>query len=378
MRVAHFAKYAFIRVGGMERHVEILTRALAATGVDVTVFSYDPSQSLEALTLDGVRVEPVPALINLSSQSIAPSLIARVRHLSRHRPFDIIHQHWPDPFAHIAATLVPAKPAHIVTWHSDIVRQRLLRPFYRSVATHFLVRPDALIGATRAHLRSPQIACFAPPEKRHVIPYSIDVAPFESTERLAHRAKLIRERYGNQPLVFSLGRHVYYKGFEVLIRAMIRTQAKLLLGGEGPLTQDLRHLADQLGAPVEFLGKIPEVDLPAYYHACDVFCLPSVAHTEAFGLVQAEAMASRKPIVNTALNNGVNELAPDGICALTVPTGDPDALSGALRSVLNNPDLAVRLGAAGYTRVNELYTVRSMLQKTVSLYEEVLRHKRQH
>ncbi len=372
MRVAHFAKYAFNRIGGMERHIETLTRALAAQGVDVTVFSYDPSKSRKSIVVDGVRVEPVPSQINFSSQSIAPGFFTHTRRLAKLQPFDIIHQHWPDPFAHVVATLVPGKPIHVVTWHSDIVRQKFLRPIYRAIAPRFLAQPDALIGATQAHLMSPQIACFAPPERRHIIPYSIDVRAYQATPELLESAEILRATYGGGPLVFALGRHVYYKGFETLIRAMTRVPATLILGGEGPLTPKFRQLADTLGAPVKFIGSISDSDLPKHYQACDVFCLPSVAQTEAFGLVQIEAMACGKPLVNTALQNGVNELAPHNVCALTVPPGNVDALADALTHIIFSRDLATRLGTTGQARIMSKFTVAKMVESTISLYDSLL------
>lgn len=352
----------------MERHVGILTRALVARGVDVTVFAYDPSGRAEPHVVDGVKVEPVPTLLNFSSQSLAPSLISRSRRKARERRFDLVHQHWPDPFSHLAASLVPGRPAHVVSWHSDIVRQKILGPLYQTLAPLMLVRPDALIGATHAHLRSPQVACFAPPERRHVIPYSIDVRPFETTDQILRDAQALRAKYNHGPLVFALGRHVYYKGFEVLIRAMAQVPAVLLLGGEGPLTAHLRALAAAVNARIVFLGTIAEEMLPAYYHACDVFCLPSVAQTEAFGLVQAEAMACGKPVVNTKLDNGVNELAPSGLCALTVPPRDDDALGDALERLLTTPTLAARLGTAGRERILRHFSVEIMATQTLTLY----------
>lgn len=375
MRVAHFAKYAFVRTGGMERHVGILTRALADRGIDVTVFAYDPTGIAEAGIVDGVRVEPVPAPIHLSSQSLAPALVTRSRRLARDRPFDIVHQHWPDPFAHVAASMVPGRPAHIVSWHSDILRQKVLRLLYRALAPRVLVRPDALIGATQAHLDSPQVACFAPPDRRHIIPYSIDVRPLAPTPQVLKSAQALRAKHSGRPLIFALGRHVYYKGFDVLIRAMTQVPAMLILGGDGPLTPKLRQLAVESGAPVEFTGTIAEGDLPAYYHSCDAFCLPSIAQTEAYGLVQAEAMACGKPIVNTALANGVNELAPHNLCALTVLPADERALAAALQRLISEPALAARLGTAGRDRIHSVFTVESMTDRTISLYEKCARER---
>ena len=371
MRVLHFAKYSFLRTGGMERHVEVLTRALAARGVDVTVLSYDSSRTAAPRNEDGVWVEPVPTVAGVSSQSIAPRLVTRSRRLARERRFDVIHQHWPDPFAHLAASMVPGGPAHVVTWHTDILRQRVLGPLYQALAPLTLTRPDAVIGATHAHLKSLQIARFAPPERRHVIPFGIDVRPFTPTQQVLNEARALRAKHGGGPLVFALGRHVYYKGFDVLIRAMARVPAVLILGGEGPLTPMLRQQAETVGARVRLVGNIPEPQLPSYFHACDVFCLPSVAKTEAFGLVQAEAMACAKPLVNTALDNGVNELAPNDICALTVTPGDDDALATALQKILSDSATATRLGVAGRDRVNTSFTVNAMVTKTLALYEMV-------
>ena len=373
MRVLHFAKYAFERSGGMERHVEVLTRGLAARGVDVSVLVYDPSGQAEPRAVGGVHVEPVRPLGHLGSQAVAPGLLTRAWALSRTRRFDLVHQHWPDPFAHVVASLVPGRSAHVASWHSDIVRQRVLGPLYLRMAPRLLRRPDAVIGATAAHLASKQIDGFAPPERRHVIPYGIDTHPLEPTAEVLRKAEALRARYGNRPLVFALGRHVYYKGFDVLIKAMALVPAVLLLGGEGPLTAELGKLAAGSGARVVFAGSIPEDELPIYFHACTVYCLSSVATAEAFGIVQAEAMACGKPVVNTRLGNGVNEVAQDGVSALTVEPGDASALAAALNRVLGDPALAQRLGEAGRTRVHDDFTVDAMVSKTIDLYASLLR-----
>ena len=373
MRALHFAKYAFVRPGGMERHVEVLARGLAAAGVDVTVMVYDPSGVASLRAEDGVRVEPVQPWLHLGSQAFAPRLITQARTLARERAFDIVHQHWPDPFAHVAATLVPGQPAHVASWHSDIVRQRVLGPLYLKLAPHLLRRPDVVVGATAAHLTSKQIDGFAPPHRRLVIPYGIDTRSLEPTSELLRRAESLRARHGNRPMVFALGRHVYYKGFDVLIKAMAQVPAILVLGGEGPLTADLRKLAASSGAQVFFAGAIADEDLPVYFHACDVYCLSSVERAEAFGIVQAEAMACGKPVVNTCLHNGVNELAAKNVSALTVEPGNPAALATALSKILSSPELARRLGETGRLRIQKAFTTDLMIQKTLELYRTLLR-----
>ncbi len=356
----------------MERHVEVLTRGLAAAGVDVSVLVYDPSGLARSRAVDGVLVEPVRPWFHLGSQAIAPGMLGRAYAQARKKRFDLVHQHWPDPFGHVVASLVPGHPAHVVSWHSDIVRQRVIGPLYLGLAPHLLRRPDAVVGATAAHLQSRQLDGFVTRELRHVIPYGIDVRPLEPTAEVLRQAEALRAKYKHQPLVFALGRHVYYKGFDVLIKAMAQVQAVLILGGEGPLTTQLRGLALSNGARVEFAGAIPEEELPAYFHACDVYCLSYIAQAEAFGIVQAEAMACGKPVVNTWLHNGVNELAANNVSALTVDPGDPNALANALNRVLCNSELARRLGRGGYLRVRQDFTVEAMVRKTIDLYAALL------
>jgi len=183
-------------------------------------------------------------------------------------------------------------------------------------------------------------------------------------------AKQLRARTGEQLLVFALGRHVTYKGFEVLLNAMPHTHSRLLLGGDGPLTETLKRQAQSLGIQdrVEFIGPIPDSELGAYYHACDVFCLPSVSTNEAFGLVQLEAMACGKPVICTQLHNGVNVVNPDGITGITVPKSDPHALASAINAL--DLDIARRhkLGRQARTHALGQYTMKAMSQAHLKLY----------
>jgi len=372
IRVLHFGKFAFELAGGIERHVEVLARTQAALGADVTVLAYTLDANARSRRVDGVQIEPVYVRVSFTSQPLALGLILRARQLAKEKPFDVVHQHWPDPFAHLVASLIPGHPALVVSWHSDIVKQRVLGSFYRKFAPFFLRKPDAVIGATKTNLISLQIDIFASAVRRHVIPYGIDPAPFEWTQDIGEASKALRALYTGRPVVFALGRHVYYKGFDVLIRAMTRVPALLLLGGTGPLTTELKQLAVKLSAEssgqVVFVGSIPEAELPTYYHACDLFCLPSVATTEAFGIVQAEAMLCGKPIVNTNLGTGVNEVAPQNVCALTVQAGDDKALATAMNELIESPEYARILGEAGRVRALEHYNVELMAIDTLALY----------
>jgi len=151
-------------------------------------------------------------------------------------------------------------------------------------------------------------------------------------------------------------------------------EADLLLGGRGPTTKGLKSLAEELGLlkRVHFLGRIPERDLPAHYHACDVFCMPSIEKSEAFGIVQIEAMACGKPVVCCELNNGVTVVNQHQVTGLVVPPAKPHPLAAALARLLRDPEEAQRMGTAGSMRVRAHYSIPSMCEKTIAVYRQVL------
>jgi len=131
-------------------------------------------------------------------------------------------------------------------------------------------------------------------------------------------------------------------------------------------------LARQLGVAdrVIFLGQ-QEQALPALYQACNVFVLPSIERSEAFGIVQLEAMASGRPVVSCDVGTGVAWVNQDTVTGLVVPPRDPGRLATALNRLLDDPPLAARLGQAGQARVREQFTQARMVEQIEQLYEQV-------
>ena len=260
----------------------------------------------------------------------------------------------------------------VITWHSDIVRQKnILKPYWPFLK-RFVARAEAVIAATPAHFASmPQLAALSRPEQRAIVPYGFDFDPLREPHP---KAAALRAAHGGR-IVFALGRHVYYKGFEYLVRAMrALADAKLLLGGSGPLTDELTRIAiaEGIADRVVFTGRIPESELPAYYQACDVFCLPSVEPSEAFGIVQVEAMACGKPVVCSDLKNGVNWVNPDGVTGLAVPPRDERALAVAWTRILEDRELRERPGAAAASRAATQFSLAALREGTLAVYRRVL------
>ncbi len=365
--------------GGVERHMKLLCAGLADLYVDVTyLVAGDSGRTKDSqvnTATSSYRMVEAATLGTFFSTAISPMQVIKAMRMHGQQPFDVVHLHFPNPLAHLASFLLPANIKRVITWHSDIIRQKRLLAMYLPFLKRIALRADALVAATPAHFTSStQIPVDLPATKRHVIPYGRDFSDLELTpstaeicDSLKAKEKLMSE---SGHIVFALGRHVYYKGFDVLIEAMQHIDAQLILGGDGPLKAELQQQAERLGVAhkVTFTGSIPEAELAAYFNACDVFCLPSVEPSEAFGLVQLEAMACGKPVVCTQLNNGVNVVNQAGVTGLAVPVRDATALAEALNTLLNDDALRSKLGQQAKTHAVSGYSLTAMSNSHVALY----------
>ena len=148
----------------------------------------------------------------------------------------------------------------------------------------------------------------------------------------------------------------------------------LLIVGEGPLRAKLERDAIDAGvrARVTFMGNLSRAELIDCYHAADVFALPSVARSEAFGIVQLEAMACGKPVINTQLSCGVPYVSIDGETGITVAPGAAEPLAAAVNRLLEDSALRMLYGAAARRRVRKYFNLDLMVDRTYDLYRQIL------
>ncbi|MBV9959499.1 MAG: glycosyltransferase [Acidobacteria bacterium] len=368
-RVLHVGKYYPPHMGGMETHVRALCEELQRfLSVEVLVAGDERRTTEEHI--GGVKVTRAGTLLNLNAAPVCPSLARRIRAAAA----DLVHIHLPNPTAIIAYFASGASGASghsgrlVLTYHSDIIRQKILGKAFWPILRRALDRADAIIVGSPNYMEtSPALRLFK--EKCRVIPFGIPHEEFQRADAL--EVERLRGLYGER-VVLGVGRLVYYKGFEYLIRAMKEVRGHLLLVGDGPLREELRREAFAAGVAerVTFLHGVE--DVRPFYHAADVFALPSIARSEAFGIVQLEAMAAGLAVVNTQLDSGVTFVSPDGLTGLTVPPSDSDALAAALNSLLDDRSLRAKFGAAGRLRVEREFSLEKMTRRTLELYADVL------
>jgi glycosyltransferase involved in cell wall biosynthesis len=362
-KVLHVGKFYPPHKGGIESHLGALCEGLHAS-IETEALVANPGPETIEETVNGVHVTRVGTLFNLSAASVCPGLGRRIREANA----DIVHIHLPNPTAILSYLASQARGKLVFSHHSDIVRQRVLGGLFEPILRHAFRQADAIVVATPNHITSSRVVRDYE-KKCAVIPYGIDARQFAKQDEATVRD--LRARFGPR-IVLSVGRLVYYKGFEYLIRAMRRVEGQLIIVGEGPLLEDLRREARNAGVANRVTILTDVGDVRPYYQAADVFVLASIARSEAFGIVQLEAMACGVPVVNTRLDSGVPCVSLDGVSGLTVAPSDDEALSSAIGRLLGDAGLRERLGAAGKQRVGEGFSVDVMTRRTLELYERLL------
>jgi glycosyltransferase involved in cell wall biosynthesis len=363
--VLHIGKFYRPHLGGIETHVEALCQGLRKS-MDVRVLVASNRRWGEECVIDGVPVTRVHVPISVAGAPICPGMLWHIR---KNRP-DIIHLHLPNPTGVLAVLASGYRGPVVVTWHSDIVRQRRLARLYQPIERLLLRQCAAIVASSPAYIAS------SPVLREHAdrcrsIPFGIDAEKFDDRHVDQSLVRELRQRFGSR-MILSVGRLVYYKGIQFLIQAMEKVDAKLVIIGEGPMRPALeqevaaRGIADR----VTFLGRIND-HLPTYFHAAEVFALPSCERSEAFGIVQLEAMASGKPVINTQIDSGVPYVSLDGITGITVQPRSSDAMAAALNRLFDDPELRRRMGHAGRHRVQKEFNLELMVRRTLDIYEEV-------
>jgi len=366
MRILHVYKDYYPVFGGIENHVRLLAEAQAALGHDVTVLVTDLGLRTRRDAMNGVRVIRAGRMATVASTPLSPAL---ARELARQTP-DVTHLHYPYPPGEVAHWLLGRGRRTVLTYHSDVVRQRRLMRLYAPLMVRVLRSVDRILVATPNYLESSSVLR-AFRDKCYVIPFGIDRRPFLEVDQAAARA--LRERLGGGPLLLFVGVLRYYKGLNYLLDAMRKLDARLVIVGDGPEGAALRRQAVELGVAgrVHFAGRVSDDELPLYYHAADLFVLPASERSEAFGLVQLEAMSSGLPVVCTELGTGTSYVNQHGVSGWVVPPRDAAALAGAIDMLLRDDALRQRLGADARAR-SEQFSAEGMVREILGVYEELV------
>jgi rhamnosyl/mannosyltransferase len=261
----------------------------------------------------------------------------------------------------------------VLSYHSDIVRQKMLGTIYSPFLRILLRQADRISVSNPTYVQtSPFLARVA--EKCRVIPYGIDLSAFAASAARRQAAAEIRAAHAPKPLLLFVGRLRHYKGLNVLIDAMRAIDAHLLVVGAGMMEAEWRSQATALGLDqrITFLGDLTDDEKLTLLYAADLFVLPSTNRAEAFGIVLIEAMACGLPLISTELGTGTSFVNQHEETGLVVPPNDPGALAAAINRLLADPALRQRMSQAALARAQGEFNVTTMAARMYDLYQDVL------
>lgn len=321
---------------------------------------------------NGVDVTAVGSFGRLLSLPLAPAYPLYAGRALRRA--DLAIHHHPFPLADPVLPLFLRKDAALVVyWHADIVRQRLTRHFFAPFIRRTLERADRIIVSTEGHIdRSRWLPAYR--DKCRVIPFGVDESEWHPLGD--ERADIEQFRTAHPRAFVFVGRLVGYKGIRTLLEALQQApDAELFLVGDGPMRGEVeRALArDDFGGRLHWFGRVDDRTRRVLLNGCRALVLPSISNAETFGIVQLEAMACGRPVINTSVNASVAGVARDGREALTVPPEDAGELAGAMGRLSTDDELAGRLGDHALNRVRENFTRAGYMARIREVYEEALR-----
>lgn len=361
-KITQLFRYAHPHIGGVEAVINQINDSLPNEDFEKEVLCC--SNTEKSSNENGVRYKRAKYIFEFASNNISPQLIWNLSRIKT----DILHMHMPFIFGMIAFFIARPKYKKLyVTYHSDIIGFDKYMKYFWWLYKIFLKKTDKI------HVLSPNIIHnsqmleeFA--DKCIVVPQGISLDYKVNNNKVYE----IKEKHKGKKILFSLGRHVKYKGFIYALEAMKNIEnAVYLLAGSGSLTESFKQYIEEnnLKEKVILLGKLPEEDLDNYYEACDVYLLPSVMKTEAFGIVQIEAMRHSKPIINTWLNNGVNYVSIDKETGLTVEPENVEQLTDAIKELIDNDELRLEYGRNARKRVEKIFDKEKVREQYINIYK---------
>jgi rhamnosyl/mannosyltransferase len=369
VRIVHLYKDYFPpTVGGIEQSVHRFATWSVRHGAEaVVVTSHPGSRRTITETIDGVRIVRCAEWARLWSTPFGPDMPRELGRLEA----DVFHLHYPSPPGEVSWLLARPRGAMVITWHSDVIRQKAVMPIYGRVVHALLRGADRVMPTYEGQAAaSPYLRRY--PEKVRVVPLGIDLEQFATDGRDPSAVAAMREGLGGGPVVLFVGRIVGSKGLDVLLDAARAVEARIVIVGDGPELARLRARCTSMGLDerVVFTGRVPPDRVKDFVAIASVGVLPSIY--EAYGLAMVEIMTNGIPIVCTELGTGTTFINRPGETGLAVRPGDPAALAEALNRLLRDEALRRRLGENARARAHEHFSLESMMRGVIGVYEEAL------
>ena len=368
MRVLHFYKTYFPdSVGGVEQVIRQMCVGTGRLGITNQVLSLSRDRRLEPFDYEGHTVHRAPLNFEVASNAVSVQAIGKLARMAAEA--DVVHYHFPWPFMDLAHFLARIDKPTVVTYHSDIVRQKALLKLYQPLKHRFLESVDTIVATSPNYLASSAVLDRYR-DKTRVITFGLDKSSYPEPDqaRLDHW----RARVGPKFFLF-VGVLRYYKGLHILLDAVAGTDYPVVIVGAGPIEAELKAHAERLGLKrVQFVGAVDDLDKAALLKLCYAVAFPSHLRSEAFGISLLEGAMYGKPMISSEIGTGTTYINVHGETGLVVPPSDHEALRAAMTRLWNDPRMAQEMGQRAEARYWQLFTSAQMADNYARLYQELV------
>jgi O-antigen biosynthesis rhamnosyltransferase len=370
MRVLHFYKNALPEsIGGIEHVIDQIARGTGGLGVKNSILTLSDMPSKYPILINGYQLFTAKRNFALASNSFSWQSISLFRELTAKA--DLIHYHFPWPFADLVQQIVSPKKPSIVTYHSDIVRQKLLLPIYRPLKYRFLQAIDHIV-ATSPNYQLTSDVLIKYSDKTSVIPIGLDDDTFVKPD--SNLTKEYKRLFGDRFFLF-IGAFRYYKGLNFLVEAAKIVPYPIVIAGSGPTQNELKSFAQRHELKNVFLvGQIDEQSKSSLLEASYGVIFPSHLRSEAFGVTLLEGAMFKKPLISCEIGTGTTYINIHQKTGLVIKPSDPKALADAMTWLWTNPEKAIEMGVNARARFDSLFTAKKMAQSYFDLYKKLVNY----
>ena len=353
--------------GGLEEVIRQI--CLNTTSVETRVFCLSHQISKpDVVNVDGISVYRVPVTFEVASCGFAFKGLSVFKELLSWA--DIVNYHFPWPFGDMLYLLYGANKKTVVSYQSDIIRQKWLLKLYRPLKHAFLSRADKIVATSPNYFKTSSVLQKYQ-DKVEIIPIGLDENNYPRV--IEDRQHYWREEI-NAPFFLFVGVLRYYKGLHVVIDAAKGADYKVVVVGSGPVEAELKQQAKQQGIDnIVFLGYLGDEDKVALISLCRAIVFPSYLRSEAFGVTLLEGAMHSKPLISVEIGSGMSYINIDNETGLKVLPGCAKAFRIAMDRLYDDEAYALKLGLAARQRFERLFTGVEMGKKYEELYKALMR-----
>lgn len=343
---------------GVPRVIWELCEGMCALGVESEVLCLSDRQSEEVKKVGNHLVHSAPRDLTIASARLSFGVFYKFKQLVN--KFDIIHYHYPWPVGDALHFLFGNEKPSLVTYHSDIVKQKLLRHLYSPLERAFLNNVERIV-ATSPNYAASSKNLLKHREKVTVIPIGLSAPIVPPRDRMKRWENLL-----GRDFFFFVGAMRYYKGLDILIDAARETGLPVVIAGHNKL------LGEGLPANVHYIGEISDEDKECLFSLSRAFVFPSHLRSEAFGVALLEAARAGKPMISCEIGTGTSFINEHAKTGHVIRPNNVAELASAMRTLFENDEMVEILGRNAAQRYCEHFTAKTMCYAYLEQYNELL------